>query len=368
MQIRLYLQMLQRGWWIVVLTTLVAINVALVGSYIATPMYQASARFIVSPNTDLVSGRDMVSSLDILDKRSIVSTYAEIFNSTRIYAETVQVLQLDPVDLEKNYIIQTVVLPDANILELSVSGTNPITVALLANQLGQRAINKISLLYQAYNITMLDPASAPVLPYSPQPIRDLSLALALGLVGGAALAILSEQVRIPLEAYRQRLRVDSDTGVYNSRYFQQLVEDELLQNSNMVTSVGLVELMGLDDYIETLPPVASQKLLTHTTEILRRELRGNDVIGRWTATSFIVMLPSTPGSAAARTFERIRSALSQPMELPQYGEAVSLKPYTGVATYDGNMTPLELIDHVKIALEKTRRGNTGPLDTPHLQN
>jgi GGDEF domain-containing protein len=79
------------------------------------------------------------------------------------------------------------------------------------------------------------------------------------------------------------------------------------------------------------------------------------------------MLPSTPGSAAMRTFERIRSAISQPMELPQYGETVNLKPYTGVATYDGNMTPLELIDHVKIALESTRRGNTGPLDTARIR-
>jgi diguanylate cyclase (GGDEF)-like protein len=366
MEIRLYLQMLRRGWWIVILTTLVAVTIALVAAYLATPMFQASARFIVSPNTNLVSGRDVVTSMDILDRRSIVSTYAEIFNSTRIYAETVQALLLDPVKLEK-YTIVTVVLPDANVLETSVSGTDPNTVALLANQIGQRAIGNISLMYQAYTISMLDPAAAPIEPFSPQPIRDVGLALALGIVGGAALAVLSEQIRIPLEAYRQRLRVDNETGVFNSRYFQQLVEDELLQNPTTVTSVGLVDLTGLQDYIETLPPVASQKLLTNVTEILRRELRGNDVIGRWTATSFIVMLPSTPGSAAMRTFERIRSAISQPMSLPQYGETVNLKPYTGVATYDGNLTPLELIDHVKIALESTRRGNTGPLDTAHIR-
>jgi diguanylate cyclase (GGDEF)-like protein len=366
MEIKLYLQMLRRGWWIVALTALVALSVALLADYFTTPMYVASARFIVSPNSNLVSGRDVVTSLDILDRRSIVSTYAEIFNSTRIYAETVQALQLDLTQLEE-YTPITVVLPDANVLEISVSGTDPNTVALLANQIGQRAINNISLMYQAYTISMLDPAAAPTEPISPMPVRDASLALALGVVGGAALAILSEQIRIPLEAYRQRLRQDSDTGVYNSRYFQQLVEDELLQNPTAITSVGLVDLSGLQDYVETLPPVATQKLLTLVTEILRRELRGNDAIGRWTTTSFIVMLPSTPGSAATRTFERIRTAISQPIELPQYGEAVNLKPYTGIATYDGNMTPLELLDRVKVALESTRRGNTGPLDTVRMQ-
>ncbi|RPH60874.1 MAG: diguanylate cyclase [Chloroflexi bacterium] len=367
MEVRLYLQMLRRGWWIVLLTMLAAVNLALVAAYLATPMYEASARFIVSPNSDLVTGRDVVTSLEALDKRSIISTYAEFLNSTRIYNETLLALRLDPLEMEDDYTVTTVVLPDANILELSVSGTDPNTVALLANEIGQRAISNISLLYQAYNITMLDPAIAPVEPYSPQPLRDLSLALALGLVGGAALAILSEQIRIPIEAYRQRLRVDSETGVYNSRHFQQMVEDELLQNPTTVTSVGLVDLTGLQDYVETLPPVATQKLLTNITEILRRELRGNDVIGRWTATSFIVMLPSTPGSAAARTFERIRSAVSQPMELAQYGETINLKPYTGVATYDGNMTPLELIGQVKSALENTHRGNTGPLESARIR-
>lgn len=359
MEIKLYLQMLRRGWWIVLLTTLLAILIALISSYFTKPMYEASARFIVSPNSSLVTSSQIVSSLDTLDRRSIVSTYAEIFNSTRIYSEAVQTLRLDPVALN-DYIVNTVVLPDTNILELSVSGNNPQTVALLANQIGQSAIGDISLLYQAYTISLLDPAPIPDTPYSPQPLRDFSLALVLGLVGGSALAILSEQIRIPLEAYRQRLRIDSETGVYNSRYFQQLVEDDLLQGKKSATSVGLLELPGLQDYLDTLSPVASQRLLKKITETLRLELRGNDVVGRWTATSFIVMLPSTPGSAAALTFERIRSALSRPIKLEQYDEVIQLNPFYGVATHDGNMTPHELIDHVKEALEKSRRGNTAP--------
>jgi len=180
-------------------------------------------------------------------------------------------------------------------------------------------------------------------------------------VGGAALAILSEQIRIPLEVYRQRLRVDSETGVFNSRYFQQVVEDELLLGKQSSISVGLVDLPGLQDYLDTLSPVSSQRLLKKITETLRLELRGNDIIGRWTATSFMVMLPSTPGSAAELTFQRIRKALNEPIKLEQYDEVIKLEAVFGVATHDGNMTPHELITHVKDALEKSRRSNTGPV-------
>jgi diguanylate cyclase (GGDEF)-like protein len=123
----------------------------------------------------------------------------------------------------------------------------------------------------------------------------------------------------------------------------------------------MVELPGLQDYLETLSPVASQRLLKKITEILRLELRGNDIIGRWTATTFIVMLPSTIGSAADLTFQRIRSALSQPIKLEQYDEVIQLKAFFGVATHDDNMTAHELIDHVKIALDNARRSNTSPV-------
>ncbi len=145
MEIRLYMRMLRRGWWIVALTALVAVNVALVASYLTIPMFQASARFVVSPSPELLGG-DIVDSLDTLDKRSIVSTYAEFINSRRIYLDALQVLQLQETSMIE-YTTQTVVLPDANILVLTVTGPDPQLAALLANTMGQRAINYISLIY-----------------------------------------------------------------------------------------------------------------------------------------------------------------------------------------------------------------------------
>ena len=85
MELKLYLRMLQRNWWVVALTALSAVNIALVASYLATPMYRTSAKFLVSPNTALATERDIVNSLGTLDRRSIISTYAEIISSSRIF-------------------------------------------------------------------------------------------------------------------------------------------------------------------------------------------------------------------------------------------------------------------------------------------
>ena len=367
MEIRLYLEMLRRSWWIIVLTVLVALNAALVASFLATPLYSSSTRFIVSPNPSLLTGRDVITSMEALDKRSIISTYAEFLNSRRIYQETITILGITN-DTAKEYEITTVVLPDANILELTVSGPDPVIAARLANSIGKRAIDYISLLYSAYDISVLDPAIPASSPFSPQPVRDASLALILGLVGGATLAILSEQVRIPLEAYRQRLRIDSATGVYNNRYFRQVVSDELVSQPKELLAVGIVDLKGLQEVLETLPPVATQRLLRTVTEVLRKELRGNDVVGRWTETSFAVLLPTTPGTAATRTFERIYQALSQPMDMSQYGLMVPLYPAVGGSVYSNDISANELLEQAVSALETARRNPENPVFIWQMQS
>jgi diguanylate cyclase (GGDEF)-like protein len=366
MEIRLYIRMLIRGWWIILLTTLAAVNVALIASYLTTPIYTASATFVVSPTTDLL-GKDIVNSLDTLDKRSIVSTYAEFINSRRIYLDALQVLQLQEVSME-DYIIQTVVLPDANILVLTVSGPDPQLAALLANTMGQRGINYISLIYRAFDLSFLDPAISPTEPSSPQPVRDTVLALALGLVGGMALAILSEQIRTPLEAYRHRLRIDSVTGVNNNRHFRTILEKVLAEKPEETLSIGIIELYGLQDIIDTLPQPATHRILRMVTAVLQRELRGNDVIGRWTDTSFIVLLPATVGSAARRIFERIIISLSQPVSMEQYDITVNLDPKVGGAVYSNEITFQEYLEQAVSALEQSRRDNTGFINIWEMKN
>ena len=71
MEIRFYLRMIQRGWWLIVISIIVAVNVSVINSYFfSTNMYAAEALFIVSPNLDKIKAEDdLVDSLDTLDRR-----------------------------------------------------------------------------------------------------------------------------------------------------------------------------------------------------------------------------------------------------------------------------------------------------------
>lgn len=349
MELRLYLRMLQRGWWIITITALLALIVALTLDYLATPLYQASARFVVSPSTSYNSGQEAIYSLDTLDKRSIVSTYAEFLNSSRIYNETIKELRLTPQDL-KDYTYTTVALPDANILELSVIGSDPKLAATLANDIGQRAIVAIHNLYRVYDISVLDPATIPQLPISPQPLRDGILALVLGIILGSVLAIGREQLLIPLDAYRQKRVIDRVSSAYTRRYFQRRLEIELAKNPKDNLSLGLVQLDGLEDLIDSLPQTVLQKLLSKVSVTLRRELRGNDLIGRWDDIRMAVLLPATGEVPAARTMERIHQALSTPIVIEGEREAIHLRPLVSVVTYQGTETATQLTESAESKL------------------
>lgn len=368
MEIKLYFRMLQRGWWIILLTAMVGLTASLGLSYVAVPQYEASALYILSPSASITSKNDVVDSLDTLDRPSIAATYAEILNSNRVFISACNLLGQDPVLIAKDYTVRTVVLPESSVLSLSVKGPNPQLVTSLANATGQEAISFSRSLNQAYELNILDSAIAPDAPFSPQPLRDSVVGAVLGLAVGMVLAVVSEQIRVPIEVYRNRLRIDSDTGVFKRKYFVRLVEDEVADGPEHELSIGIVELNGLADFFDTLPAAGVNTLLVMVTKTLQRELRGNDVIGRWNEASFSLLLPTTPGSAAHRTFDRVYQALAQPVRLPAYGVTVNLDPRIGGAVYSNAITSTELIEKATSSLEHARRGDTEQVYVWEFQN
>ena len=187
----MYLRILQRSWWIVALTTLAAITTALLVAYFERPMYRASARLVVSPVPSLENERNLFDSLDPLD--NLMATYVEILNSDTVWQETLATLQLTSSDMRR-FDRTSVVLPESNILEITVVGPQPQLTAVLANTLGREGISFGQGLYQIYEMSLLDTASVPDSSFSPTPVRTAGVAAMLGGLIGAGLALVRDQL------------------------------------------------------------------------------------------------------------------------------------------------------------------------------
>jgi diguanylate cyclase (GGDEF)-like protein len=347
--------MLLRGWWIILLAALAALTASLLVSYTAVPQYDATARFIINPSAVLTTSADVVRSLDTLDRPSVAATYVEVMNSQRILSDALTSLNINPADPSlADYKIQAVVLPSSSVLQLTVSGPNPTVAAQLANTIGRQSIAYIKRVNSVYTMEFLDTAVPAVEPVTPQPLRDGGLALALGAVVGVFLAILSEQIRMPIEALRRQSNIDQPSAAYTRRYFFRRLEEEQARSQTGDVGLGLIQLEGLNGLMDTLPSILVHQVLHEVTRRLRNELRGNDIVGRWGDTEFAVMLPSTPATAAERTLNRIRTALSEPLYVSQAKEAVQLLPYTAVTVSEPQESAASLIERAERELIEAR--------------
>lgn len=354
MQIQLYLQMLRNSWWVVALTSLAALILTLLLALAATPQYEAQARFLVGPAASFSSNPNQsIYPNESLNRRSTIQTFSEVVNTSYMFAEAGTALRMTPEELAE-YEHSTVSTPEANVLILTVAGPDPRRAAELANTLGRRAVSLLQGLYPAYEINVISPAITSNTPVSPQPMRDVSIAVFLGLALGAILAIGREYLYIPAEMLRQRTAIDGVSQAFNRRAFEHYLEQELIRNQTGPLSLGILRLDGLEDYMDDLPQPTTQKVLRQVTQTLRNELRGKDTIGRWSETSYAVLLPGTPGLTATRTLERIQEMLAEPMELASGGETLSLNPYVGVVACQSDKTARMLLERAEQAAERAR--------------
>ena len=356
MEIKMYLRMLQRGWWLVVLCPLVAMAVSLTFSYISKPTYSATARYVVSPDASVSTGTsDVLNSINTLDKRSIVTTYAAVLNSDTIFSQAIVDLKLNPARVD-GYLRSAIVLPDTNVLEVTVDGTDPQLAMMLANSIGKQAVSYIDGLNQGFNIRVLDPAQASTVPIRPQPVRDLSLAIVFGVVLGVSLAIVREQLIAPIDAFLKRNTVDQDSGVFTRPYFNQKM-DEILARSALIGyhTLGLVHLEDLVDYLKVIPKPLEQQVLRQIAKILNNELRGNDMVGRWEDATFSVLLSGTPAKAAVITLGRVQTMLSGSINVGD--SIIQLNPRIGLAERLGSEPSNVLRNNAEQALKQAVVGN-----------
>lgn len=334
MNIKMYFRMIQKGWWIIMLTVLATLNVILIIDMFSSPIYEATTRMIVLPNAESFAGKDFVSSLSSLDNSSIVTTYADVFDSEFNQQAFINTLNLTEDEIAE-YSQSTVVLPDSNVLEIYVTGPNAEITAKWANGVARTGIDYMRNLYQVYEVNILDAAVVPTEPISPRPARDLSLGGVLGLLVGVILAILRDQLRIPLEAYRQRRLVDSQSGAFNREHFETLLAEQTEKSAGEggVFSLVMIKLEGLMEFYDTLPQQVLNRLLTDVVGVLKAGLRGNDSVGRWDESTFSLLLPDTPVKAAETIKGRLLKALTPPMALASLDEKIALRPGVGVAEF-----------------------------------
>lgn len=135
MEIKRYIALIWRWIWLIILGVVVAAGSAFLISKNTTPVYRASARFLID---QAPKGNVSNEYAQVLLEERLAQTYVQIIETNSVLQETLNRLENPVRDIEKLATMITVSAPqDTQILIISVEDTDPARAAEIANTLGE---------------------------------------------------------------------------------------------------------------------------------------------------------------------------------------------------------------------------------------
>lgn len=173
------LRILGRWWWVPAVMLGVSVAAGLWWTSILPRTYRASAMLAVVPNSGVQADADILRSLDALERRTLLATFARLPGTAETKAAVATALQLETGKV-RGYAFGASVLPSTNIIRIDVDGPDPRLAARLANAAGEVAAAEARSLYRIYTLRPIAAAAPSTRPIHPDPRRN---SLAAGVVG-----------------------------------------------------------------------------------------------------------------------------------------------------------------------------------------
>ena len=132
--------------------------------FIVTPMYNSKTSLVLAGSSNKEDSTITANDLTINSK--LVSTYGEIVKSRTVAERVINELGLN---ITENNLIDNVSIESktgSDIIEISVSNESGKTAADIANKMAEVFIEKVKEIYNIDNVSVIDKAIEPVVPYN----------------------------------------------------------------------------------------------------------------------------------------------------------------------------------------------------------
>jgi len=146
MELQQYLEILRRRKWIILTTIFVTEIIVIIGTFLATPIYSASATLRIA-----TASTGTVNYSDYMYADRLLNTYTDIATSRPVLDELKQQLGLEDLPL-----IEVKPLPETELIQITVEHPMPSLAASIANTLAEILIDQSTELYTGSGESSLD--------------------------------------------------------------------------------------------------------------------------------------------------------------------------------------------------------------------
>lgn len=180
----------------------------------------------------------------------------------------------------------------------------------------------------------------------------------------AVLSAIADFAAIALENARNYDRInelvitDDLTGLYNSRHFTRLIDDECNRALRYHTEMTLVfldldRLKGINDVHGHL---VGSRMLSEFGRLIGANIRASDKAARYGGDEFVIILPHTGKEQGLAMAAKFRRRLHESVFLSDDGQPIPLTASIGVASFPGDAaTREELIRAADVAMYEAKR-------------
>jgi diguanylate cyclase (GGDEF)-like protein len=184
---------------------------------------------------------------------------------------------------------------------------------------------------------------------------DLSNLRALAAPAGLALG--RQRAFAQAERFAHAAAVDPVSGVFNRRYFQSRLDEELQRSVRHGLSVALL-MIDIDDFKnvnDRFGHLVGDTVIKDVADILRRSVRVFDVCARFGGEEFAILMPGTGVESAARVANRVRERIEVYRPFDRGLDALRITVSVGLAVSSAGMTGTDLIQRSDEALYIAKR-------------
>ena len=174
---------------------------------------------------------------------------------------------------------------------------------------------------------------------------------------GAALALERERALDSADAHAHAAAIDPVSGVFNRRYLQVRLGEELQRSRRHEIPLALL-LIDIDDFKivnDSYGHLAGDLVLRDVAEILRRSVRVFDVCARFGGEEFVIIMPGSTADSAMRIAERIRERIEAYRPSDRLLSNMRITVSVGLAVSDLGSTVGQLLTRADGALYAAKR-------------